>query len=153
MTTFLGVFEALFSVVVTPLSLMEGYYRCTGTSRCNTFKSSMSRWQNTAYQCLYVAFFHLNSSCLVKTKVMSYLSEDHVTDDCMLRKLDGTAIKGRIKRLYKDLLANRITISRIGNPPESERGRPATNATTTDCPRSAGSSDRSVLAMQTMGTF
>lgn len=84
---------------------------------------------------------------------MSYLSEDHVTDDCMLRKLDGTAIKGRTKRLYKDLIANRITINRIGNPPESERGRPATNATTTDCPRSAGSSDRSVLTMQTMGTF
>lgn len=71
----------------------------------------------------------------------------------MLRKLDETAIKGRTKRLYKDLIANRITISRIGNPPEEERGRPATNATTTDCPRSAGSSDRSVLAMQTMGTI
>lgn len=36
---------------------------------------------------------------------MSYLSEDHVTDDCMLRKLDGTAIKGRTKRLYKDLIS------------------------------------------------
>jgi len=70
---------------------------------------------------------------------------------CMLRKLDGTAIS--TKRLYKDLIANRITSCRIGNPPESERGRPATKATTTDCPRSAGSSDRSVLAMQTMGTF
>lgn len=98
--------------------------------------------------CLFSLEFFL--SC---EKVMSYLSEDHVTDDCMLRKLDGTAIKGRTKRLYKDLIANRITISRIGNPPESERGRPATNATTTDCPRSAGSSDRSVLAMQTMGAF
>lgn len=85
---------------------------------------------------------------------MSYLSEDHVTDDCMLRKLDGTAIKAKDgPSLYKDLIANRITISRIGNPPESERGRPAANATTTDCPRSAGSSDRSVLVMQTMGAF
>lgn len=82
---------------------------------------------------------------------MSYLSEDHVTDDCMLRKLDGTAIKGRTKRLYKDLIANRITISRRITRQNQKGGD--LRQTQRQLIARDRSSDRSVLAMQTMGTF